>query len=97
MSSVVDNVSDWLVSITAPMVTRVLAALGLGTVTYTGASAALSSALSAAKVAFTGMTGEVLQILAMTGFFDAAAITAGGITGALGWMILKHFALQSGT
>ena len=97
MSGVVDNISDWLVSITAPMVTRVLAALGLGTVTYAGASTALTSALSSAKTAIGGLGGETLQILAMSGFFDAMAITSGGLISGLAWMVLKRYALQSGT
>ncbi len=92
-----DDIGAWLSTITWPLVSRVFAALGLGTVTYTGASAALSSALSAAKSAFAGLSGEVLQIMAMTGFFDAMAITAGGMISALTWLVLKRFALQSGT
>jgi len=92
-----DDIGSWLSSIAWPLVSRVFASMGLGTVTYVGASSALGSALSAAKTAVTGLSGEVLQIMAMTGFFDAMAITAGGLIGALSWMVLKHFALQSGT
>lgn len=90
-----DNIAAWLASITWPIVSRVLAALGLGTVTFTGASTALTSALGTAKTAFTGLGGDVLQIMAMTGFFDAMAITSGGLVSALAWMVMKRFALQS--
>lgn len=92
-----DNIAGWLASISWPIVSRVLAALGLGTVTYTGANTALSSALGAAKTAFSGLAVDVAQILAMAGFFDAMAIMSGGIVSGLSWLVLKKFALQSGT
>lgn len=90
-----DNIAQWLASITWPLVTRVMVALGVGTVTYTGADTALNSALSAAKAGFVGMSSDVLQLLAMAGFFDAMAIMSGGIVSGLSWLVLKKFALQT--
>jgi len=90
-----DNIAGWLASITWPLVSRVMLAIGFGTVTYTGADSALSSALGAAKNAFTGMSSDILQILAIAGFFDAMSIMSGGIVSGLSWLILKKFALQS--
>ena len=92
-----DTIASWLASITWPIFSRVLAALGVGTVTYTGAQSALEMALSSAKTAFVGIGSEVLQIIAMSGFFDAMSITSGGIMSGLAWLVLKKFALQSGT
>lgn len=92
-----DTIAQWLASITWPIFSRVLAALGIGTVTYTGAQTALQSALSAAKAGFQGIASEVLQIIAMAGFFDAMSITSGGLVSGLAWLVLKKFALQSGT
>lgn len=90
-----ESLADWLARITWPLVSRVLTSLGVGTVTYTGADTALSSALTAAKSAFVGIGSDVLALLAMGGFFDAMAITAGGIVSSLTWMVLKRFALQT--
>lgn len=90
-----DSLADWLAKITWPLVSRVMTALGVGTVTYTGADTALSSALSTAKAAFVGIGGDILALLAMGGFFDAMAITAGSIVSALTWLVLKRFALQT--
>lgn len=90
-----DGLSKWLYDLSWPLVSRVLAALGLGTVTYTGASAGLTSALDAAKGAFAGMGMEVLQIVALSGFFDAMAISSGGLVSGLAFMVMKRFALQS--
>lgn len=92
-----EGLAEWLARISWPLVTRVLSSLGVGTVTYVGAESALSGAFAAAKGAVAGIGGAVAQILAMAGFFDAMAITAGGITSALAWMVLKRFALQTGT
>ena len=92
-----DDLSSWLSSIAWPLVSRVMVAMGVGTVTYTGASAALSSALSAAKGSFSGLSASVLQLITMGGFFDYMAITSGGLVSGLAWMTLKHFALMTGS
>ena len=90
-----DNIAQWLASITWPLVSRVFAAIGLGTITFTGINTALGSALDAAKSAFTGIGGDLLQILAIAGVFDVMAILSGGLISGLSWLVLKHFALQS--
>ena len=89
--------AQWLSDITWPIFSRVLDSLGIGTVTYAGAVTAFRGAIDTAKTAFPGMGGEVLQIIAMAGFFDAMAITSGGLVSGLAWLVLKKFALQSGT
>lgn len=93
-----DNIAEWLASITWPLVSRVFTALGIGTLTYTGADQALRGALNAAKTGFQGMASDILQLLAMAGFFDAMAIMSGGLIAGLSWLVMKKFALQtSGT
>ena len=89
--------AKWFVDLAWPVVSRVLTALGFGTVTYTGADAAFSSVLDSARAAVGGLTSATVQILAMGGMFDYMSITAGGIVSSLTWMVLKRFALQSGT
>lgn len=90
-----EGIAQWLASISWPIVSRVMVALGFGYTTYEGADSALSAAMNAAKTAFSGIGGEVLQLLAMAGFFDAMAITSGGIVSGLAWMVMKRFALQT--
>jgi hypothetical protein len=90
-----DGIAEWLAKISWPLVSRLLVSLGVGTVTYEGADTALHSAINSAKAAFTGFGPEVLQLLAMCGFFDAMAITSGGIISGLAWMAMKKFALQT--
>lgn len=90
-----DDIAAWIGRITWPLVTRVFASLGLGTVTYTGADAALGVALDHIRTAFLGFSGDILQLLAISGFFDAMAIMSGGIVSGLAWLTMKHFALQT--
>ncbi|MGB7482026.1 MAG: DUF2523 domain-containing protein [Burkholderiaceae bacterium] len=90
-----DGIAAWLARITWPLVSRALAALGVGTVTYVGADTAVSGALAAAKSAFAGLGGDIIQILAMAGIFESMAIMSGGIMSGLAWLTLKHFALRT--
>lgn len=90
-----EGIAEWLAKISWPLVSRVLAAMGAGTVTYTGADSALSTALAQAKTAFVGMTADILAILSIAGFFDAMSIMSGGIVSGLAWMVMKRFAMQT--
>lgn len=90
-----DSITSWLAAVSWPIVSRVLAAVGLGTVTYTGLTTAVTTYLDAAKAALGGVPSTVLNILAMTGAFDFLAITSGGIVSSIAWLVLKKFALQT--
>lgn len=90
-----EDIAAWLAKISWPLVSRVFASMGMGTVTYVGADTALDAALGHIKTAFLGFTGDILQLLAMAGFFDAMSIMSGGIVSGLAWLTLKHFALQT--
>lgn len=91
----VDSIADWLASITWPLVSRVLMSLGVGTVTYTGASTALESVINSSRSAFGGLASDVASILAIGGWFDFMSITSGGLMSGLAWLVLKRFALQN--
>lgn len=90
-----DSIAEWLAKITWPLVSKVMTALGVGTATYVGADNALGGALNAVKASFTGMTGDILNLLLLAGFFDAMSIMAGGLTSSLAWMVMKRFAIQT--
>lgn len=90
-----DGLAKWLADISWPIVSRVLTSLGVGYVTYEGATTAVGSALSASKAAFAGLGADLLQLFALAGVFDALSITSGGIVSGLAWMVMKHFALQT--
>lgn len=91
-----DDLATWLGEITWPLVTRVLSSLGLGTITFVGADTALQGALGSVGTAVNGLAGPVAAILAMTGFFDALAITSGGLVSGLSWLVMKQWAFKAG-
>lgn len=85
---------SFLAAIAGPIAKRVLVALGFGIISYAAISAALGSALSAAKAAWSGLAGDTLALVQMAGLSTAASIMAGalvarvalGVTSKLGLM-----------
>ena len=92
-----DGLAKWLSDVSWPIVSRVLVAMGFGTVTYNGLSTAFDGVVDAAKTAVGGLLPTIAQLFALGGFFDHMAITAGGVISGLGYLVLKHFALKAGT
>lgn len=90
------GLAAWLAGISGPIATRILAALGIGTITYAGVDTALSAVLDAARSALAGLAADVAGILALAGLFDAMGIIAGGLTAALTLQTLTRFALHTG-
>lgn len=91
-----DTLARWLTDISWPIVSRVLSALGVGTVTYSGLNTAMDNVIASAQSAVQGLLPVVVQLAARAGFFDYMSITSGGLTTGLTWMVLKHFALKTG-
>lgn len=91
-----DSWFDWLWSACVPVAKRIAGALGFGYLSFEGASTAIEGAFESIQTSFSGMVPEVASLLAMAGFFDAMAISAGGIVSGLAWMVLKRWALVGG-
>lgn len=91
------SLTAWLAAIAWPIVSRLLMSLGIGVVTYKGADLALDSAFTAAKAAFSGMPADMLQIFAIAGGNQAAAIFAGAAATSLALITMQKFAVRSGT
>jgi len=90
----VDSWTSWLWALAAPLVKRVLVALGMGYASFEGAATVIESSFDAIQASFGGLLAEVAALLAMAGFFDAMAIMSGGIMGGLAWMAMKRWALS---
>lgn len=73
---------SFFAGIAGPIAKKVLTAIGVGVVTVGGVQAMITSALNSAKSAMGGMSGVVLDLVAMSGFFAAVAVIAGGLTAA---------------
>lgn len=87
----------WLVGLAWPAISRILGALGIGTVTFLGLDALLSSAVSQAQASIQGLAPDVLALLSMAGFLQAFSITSGAMVTCLGLIALKRFRLSTGT
>lgn len=83
----------FLAGVAGPIAKRVLAALGIGVLTVVGVQAMITAALNSAKTAMGGLSGEVLQILALSGAFSAVSIIAGGLTAAGTVIAFKKLAI----
>jgi len=75
------GLGTFLNAIAGTLAKRVLSALGIGIVSYAAMSAALNSALAAAKGAWAGLAGfpEALALIQMAGVTSAASIIAGAL------------------
>ncbi len=91
------NLAALLSALAWPLVSRVLLSMGLGVISYTGASAALSQLVNAAKATWSGGSADLLAILTIAGVFQAMAIIVGGITAGLALLVFKRIGLVSGT
>lgn len=87
----------WLVGLAWPAISRILTALGLGTVTFVGMDAMLQNAISQSQSSFAGLAPEVLAILSISGCISAIGIFAGALTACLMLAVLKRFSFGSGT
>lgn len=87
-------IAAWLMSISGPLVLRVLAQLGIGIVTFIGVEAGVTAALSHAQSVYLGVPAVVLQFLAIAGVNSALGILAGGVTARLTFMAMKRFQLK---
>lgn len=85
------GLAAFFVGLAAPAVKRVLAALGIGLVSYAAVSTALNAALAAARAAWAGFGGDALSIVQLAGVGEAASILAGALTARVGLMVLKKF------
>jgi hypothetical protein len=85
----------FLRSIAWPIVVNVLISMGMGTVTYIGLQAAFNQLVSAAKSSFSGVAVEILQILALAGFFTAMSIVVGAMVTRLSLVVTKKMMLRN--
>lgn len=84
----------WLASVTAPLVWRVLGALGIGVVVYQGVDSTVQAGLQYAQTSWQGFGGDAAQLVALTGINTALGIIAGGISARVALLILKRYAVK---
>ncbi len=89
------SIAIWLASISWPIITRILVAAGVGTITYLGINTAISALFDSSKNMMGSIAPDVLFILARAGIFEAMAITSGGLISGIALMNFNKFALRS--
>jgi len=77
------TIAVWLIGLVTPIVRRVLVALGIGLVTYTGLDLIMSGVQSAVITSIGGMTGASAQVAAILGFQQSVGILLGALTARL--------------
>ena len=84
------TLAAWLVGLAGPIVSRVLAQLAIGYVTYKGLDTAISALLSSARAAWTGMGGDIAAFIAMSGLNTCVSIIAGAVVARVAMIPLKR-------
>lgn len=73
------TLSGVLTALAAPLAKKVLAALGMGIVSYAAITAALAGVTSAITSAYGAITGDIAAILSLAGFGQAMGIILGAM------------------
>ena len=86
----------FLAAAIGPLAKRVLVALGLGFISWSGFQAIKVQVLSAVTAAWAGVPADVYQVLALAGVVDAIGVWLGALTAVVALLSLKHLGvLQS--
>ena len=86
------SLAPWLIALAAPLAMRVLAALGVGWVTYSGVDLILDALVMQISSALGGMSGAAGQLAGKMGLWDVIGIGLGALTTRLSLTALTRFA-----
>lgn len=70
----------WLLSMVGPLALRVLSAVGIGLVTYTGASSGMDALINLAVSSWSGVPADVLQLASLAGIPQAIGMICGAFS-----------------
>ena len=76
-----------------PLAKKVLAAIGIGAITYAGFDAIKSQLASAVATMWGGMPADVYAVVALAGFVDAVGVWMGAITTAVALLSFKRLGM----
>ena len=85
------SIGTFLVGLAGPVVRRILISLGIGLVSYAALSTALNAAINSAKSAFGGMTGDVMNLVQLSGAGECLSIIAGAMIARVAMLAVKKF------
>lgn len=75
-----NTLASFFMSMAGPLAMRVLIALGVGTITFTGVTAALQGLITQAQTNWSSVGAAVLQLASLGGVPDGLGIIAGAMT-----------------
>lgn len=81
--------ANLLLSLTAPIVVRVLSTLGLGVVTYTGFTSVLSMVYGRIATSFSGLPVDISQLIFLSGLPSGISIVLSALAARLALVQLK--------
>lgn len=85
--------ATFLALISAPLVKKILVALGFGLISYTGFVTIKSTIDSQITSYLNSLTLPIYQLLGLIGFIDAIGVWLGAFTTVVGVLSLKRFGL----
>ena len=77
-------IASWLMTLIGPLALRVLAVLGIGTVTFTGVTASLQALIDLATSNWAGVSGDTLALASIAGIPQCIGIICGAMTAKVG-------------
>ena len=87
----------WLVVLAWPAISKILGAVGIGTLTFLCMEAMLRNAIAQAQQSMVGLAPDVMALLSMAGFVTALSIATGAMITSLTLIVMKRFTLRTGT
>lgn len=85
------NPAVWALALVAPLVKRILIALGVGLISYGGLALLATHVRDQVLGNLSGLTGEAYQVVAMSGAFEAVGIMLGGLAARAALMAVERF------
>ncbi len=85
-----DKLFVWLASAVGPLAKKVLVALGIGWLSYTGVQVALDAARSQVVSSWGQIPADIANIVGLFGFSQAAGIILGAISARAGLLVVQR-------
>jgi len=79
-----------------PVVRKVIFALGMGVLSFTGLDLVKTRVDEAVAAAWTGVTGDVYAVISMSGFVDAVSYWLAAITTVVAWVAISRIGAMPG-
>lgn len=86
------SLSSLLGALAAPLAKRVLAGIGIGTITYVGLDAAFGQASGFVKSYYGQIAGDAAQLIALCGVGQALGIILAALSARLSMIMISKFA-----